>query len=251
MNLQNTSSTLSNGKKFSIEQIERRKNYTFHADVLDFISKKANIKPKFVVYLLDLFVYAIKKTLIEQGEVIIYGFGIISTKGCNRKKKVKFYKHSFKTASSLKTVLKGETKPLFVEKYSPFLQKNFEIICTTLNLEMKDVKYLFSLFFYCIILNLLKYKVYRLRRFGYFYVKERPWLSKTWVSRKWSKFSDRPVNTKFIEFKQAKTSWEELNSKTISINVSRKIKRMFHLMNFDRITRSIAPMKITIRKCKI
>jgi nucleoid DNA-binding protein len=183
-----------------------------------------------------LFVFILKKILIEHGKIRIFSFGIIYTRVHRRKNAIKYYTHIFKTANSLKRVLKGDKTLQFIEKYTPDLQKNFKLICRTLNLEIEDVRYLFSLFIYCIILNLLKYKIYRLRRFGYFYIKEQPWLATTPISKKWVKSLDRPANTKSIAFKHIVSGWKELNGRTMTIQVSMKLKRMFHLLRIDRST---------------
>jgi nucleoid DNA-binding protein len=231
-----TSKASDNGKKFSAETYEKIKTYAFHADVVSFISKKANIKPALVIPILDLFVFIIKKILIEHGKIRIFSLGIIYTRVHKRKGIARSYTHIFKTANSLKRVLKGEKLPQFIEEYTPDLQKNFKLICRALNLQIEDVRYLFSLFIYCIILNLLKYKIYRLRRFGYFYVKEQPWVVKSGISKKWTTTTDRPINTKSIVFKHIDSGWKELNRKSMTIQVSQKLKRMFHLLRVSRST---------------
>jgi nucleoid DNA-binding protein len=204
-------------------------------EAISFMQEKSGLKRNFLTLIIAIFSIIIKKTLIENGELNIWFLGRFNLKIFKRNHKLRKYSVSFFASDKLKEAIKGKRTPQICTYHSKILKKKFVQVAAMLGIEVKDVKFLFSLYTYCIIIYLLKYKEYKIPMFGKFMLVDVPRIKNTPISKK---YDESNVNTKVVVFKLMGSGKEEINRRSKSIKLSKRLKRMFYFSGIDSSIKS-------------
>jgi nucleoid DNA-binding protein len=199
-----------------------------------FMHEKTGLGNRFLRLIIEIFIIIIKRILIEQGELYILGFGKFRLKIYRYKERIDSYNVFFSACDDFKEIMKGQRKIKMIPKQAFILKKKFIEVARMLGVSYEDVKYLFSLYIYCIIVYLLKYNEYKLPKFGWFKIIDKPYLKLSGLSKKFNS----EVNTRQVVFKLTPLGVREINRWKRSISACKRLKRMFYFSKIDRTIKS-------------
>ncbi|MDD5649686.1 MAG: hypothetical protein PHF86_04600 [Candidatus Nanoarchaeia archaeon] len=203
------------------------------SDTLDLMYVKTGIKPNDLLLLIDAFSFFIRKVLIETGHIYIYGLGRFFI----RHHALRIYKKKydivhFVSCDDFKERIKRTRNDVI--KFCNFTDKEFKVISDLFGYEIDDVKYLSKLFFYCVPIYLLKYKIFKIPRFGSFVLEEVAY-EKMCISKK---YGGKNINRYRIRFYMIDGFFRELNKKTNCYYMYDRLIKMFVIAGVSRkITR--------------
>lgn len=213
-------------------------------ETVNFIKEKTGLNEQMIHLVLEIFSFVIKKTLFEHGKLHFFTLGTFFVKFFKHKNRVKNkYNICFCSSDDFKEMIKLERSPFFCLKQAFVLRTKFRQVSDMLGIKKSDIRYLFALYSYCIIVNLLKYNEYKMHKFGYLRIIDRETLKKTGISKNYQ----GNVNTKIVSFKLTSTSFDEVNRFKSSIEVSERLKRMLYFAKIDRTIKKI-PYFDTIKR---
>lgn len=176
----------------------------------------------------------IKKSLIERGRLYVWNLGSFNSKICIGKEKR--YTVFFSACDDFKEIMKGQRKlKLLCKCEKVFYKSYFLSFAEMLGISVNDLKYLFALYTYCIIKNLLKYNEYKFLKFGYLKIVYLKCVIGSGISKK---YPDKKINTRRVIFKFSITGKSDINRSNRKFAVCPRLKRM---MYFSKIDRTIRP----------
>jgi nucleoid DNA-binding protein len=210
-----------NGKKaFAISREE----------TLSLMTEKTGLSPQMVRLVIEAFTFVIRKTLLENGKIIIYKLGTFFLKIHRRKDRIRRYAILFKTCDDFKDMMAGTEKPRYVKKQQHSLKPLFRQIAQMLGIKLCDIRHLFSLYTYCIIANLLKYNEYKIDTVGFFMiVDDNTKYRNTGISMR-----HEHIRSKYLTFRTYRTLTIESNRWRKSLCLSKRLKTMFYFAKIDR-----------------
>jgi nucleoid DNA-binding protein len=212
---------------------------SFSNELVTSISEKTKIKPKLVIVILEIFVFLMKRILIDEKVFYVHKFGSFRVTVPKNSKWKKVLHTSFRSVDYMKSVLKGSMEPALKHSCDRKIYKQFEKIATVLGLKVDEIKYLFNLFFYNISLQLLQNSIYKINRFGYIKVVNNPLILMSKLSSYLKKKNNSEINCKTLKFKVISSFHKEINGKCTEIKVSPRVRRLLYLANIDISTRLI------------
>lgn len=207
--------------------------YSFSNELVMSISKKTKIKPRLVVVILEIFVFIMKRTLIDENAFYVCTFGLFSLTTHKNSKWKRNLCVNFKSVDYMKSILRGIEEPRLEHSCDIKIFKKLKKISVVLGLSVDDFKYLFNLFFYNIIMQLMQNKVYKINRFGYLKIVNNPLLLKTTLSSILKSRYDTEINCKMIKFTPISSFKKEMNGKCLEIKTSIRAKRLLYNANED------------------
>jgi len=199
------------------------------------ISEKTKIKPKLVITILELFVYLMKRTLIDEKEFYICTFGSFRLMTPRHSKWKKVVHATFRSVDYMKSVMKGSAEPMIKHSCDKKMLEKFKKISNVLGLTHKQVKYLFNLFFYNITIQLLQDNEYKINRFGYFKIMN----DESILQKKYIKGMTGKINCKVLKFKPITTFKREINGKCTEIKVGKRVRRLLYHAQMDISTKQL------------
>jgi nucleoid DNA-binding protein len=206
-----------------------------HAETVKFMCEKTKLSKRTISLVIEIFIFLIKKILIEQGKLHVWSLGTFNLKISRKKDRIKRYAIFFCACDDFKEIMKGQKKLVFLNICSKLLNEKFVDVCSMLGVKMNDLRYLFCLWTYCIIKNLLKYNEYKFLKFGYLKIVNVESVKKSGISKK---FPNCKINTRRAIFLFSVTGKRDINRRNKTIAVCRRLKRM---MYFSKIDRTIKP----------
>jgi nucleoid DNA-binding protein len=199
------------------------------AEQLDLISAKTGLKTQDLMLVIDIFSFFIRKRLLENGCVCVFGIGKFYVIPFN----YELYGHKYHTvgfnaSDDFRERVKG-TKSSMIEYCVPFVEQ-LKIISKMFGIKIKDVRFLFCYYLTTISTVLRKYKEYRLHRIGTFRLVQKPELALSGVSKRWN----CKIIPNTIEFTLADPFFRELNKQSKQYSVYERPKQMLYLVGMSR-----------------
>jgi nucleoid DNA-binding protein len=205
----------------------------FSDDLVEIFSLKTKIKPKLVIVILEIFVFIIKRILIDDKSVYLTKLGSfrIELPKTSKWRTTKYLR--FRPVNYMKSVLSETNQLTYNHSCDKKLKQYFIKIAPVLGLKYDEVKYLFNLFFYYICLTILKKNRYKLNRFGEFYVIRQENLFNSKLYDFFKKKKNKEINCKVLKFRTLYTFKKEINKKVLVIKVSPRVKRLLYNANIS------------------
>jgi len=189
-----------------------------------FIKEKTGIRIPDVITILDVFLYLFRKELLENKKIIIRNFGKLYLINYKRKGKIVFFKSYIKLKDIVNNISPNEFDVQRVSKgISIILKKTAKCF----GIKYEEAKYIFNLFIYGIVKELLKFKVMKLRKFGIFEIYEMKF-NKTNVCG-----IERDIErVNRVLFRGKPELLRVLNGQEDKLDVLKRSKRLLKLHNF-------------------
>ena len=206
------------------------------AETIALMSDKTGLDKRTISLVIEIFILLIKKVLIEQGRLYIWNFGSFNLKISRKKDTFKRYAVFFSACDDFKEIMKGERKlKLLCRCEKKFFKNYFPSFADMLGISVKDLKYLFNLYTYCISKNLLKYNEFKLLKFGYLKIVDYKGVELSGLSKK---FPNKKINTRRVIFKYSITGKRDINRRNRKFPVCQRLKRMMYFSKIDRTIRT-------------
>lgn len=190
-------------------------------EILDFMSNKTGLSKENLNLIIETFTFFLKKELMEIGRIYVCNLGEFLIKPYSIQEKILKNlrrRHSIKFISSkyFRIIMEGE-KDIPLEKFAA--KKDFlKELNTLFGIKFKDAKFLFGLYFFCVVTYLRKYGECRISKFGKLIFKVDP----------------KDPESKKIFFIPGQTTLKELNKNHKNFYLSPRLKRMFYLCGISR-----------------
>ncbi|MDD5650312.1 MAG: hypothetical protein PHF86_07850 [Candidatus Nanoarchaeia archaeon] len=199
------------------------------AEHLEIMSAKTGLKTQDITLVIDLFSFFIRKRLLEQGCVCVFGLGKFYVVPYS----YNLYGHryhivDFNPADDFRERIKN-TKKTIIEYCVPFVEQ-LKLISIMLGIKVKDTRFLFCYYLTTIANVLRKYRIYRIHRIGTLKLVQKPSLALSGVTKQWN----YKIIPDTIEFVLSDPLFRELNKQSNQYNVYERSKQMLYLTGLSR-----------------
>jgi len=200
----------------------------FRERYINIIRKKTTLKRKEIILFYELFIFFLKKYIIEHECIAVDSFGAIALSKRFKQEKILIFKNDSKYVAKVINGIQfnDPNKHKISIFYKQFNDMTFKI-SKCLNLGRRYVLILIGLFFYTILEELRINKQARVRGLGLFYLREIDYSK--WNNKVCGRVVNSVTNTKQIMFNASLLISRLLNNLDKEIKIKKRTKRLLQL----------------------
>lgn len=209
-------------------RFSRIKNDRPFSSISTLIKEKTTLRYPDIKLILDLFVFFLKKKLIEEKELKIEGFGKLYVFKLSKSGNVV----RFKSYGDLKYFINKQKKEYNLDSskynYSSCLKDIILNVSKCLKMDKADTLFIFRLFIYGIVQTIFEKRMLKIRNFGIFFVQDRAFSDYNICNK-----ATEVKNSLRVKFKELARFLRELNGKEEIIVTFSRARRILYLNGFD------------------